>query len=206
MQAPTFAEFETFRKVSTWISDQASRLASAPPCELVEDKPIPSPLDIFQRFPDGATQRTLESASRAFRRFSSKVVAGCASRAQRNAAWRKVGVDLIVGENGRVLLHFVGLPGAESSPVRADPRERARATAACDGDWFASQVDPALWKSVADEIAEAGTLSLRELVRRHPGWAGTDILAAIEFSYNYLPEPLAKHGVTIRNNIYRIEF
>lgn len=127
MQAPTFAEFETFRKVSTWISDQAPRLASAPPCELVEDKPIPSPLDIFQRFPDGASQRTLENASRAFRRFSSKVVAGCASRAQRKAAWRKVGVDLILGENGRVLLHFVGLPGAESSPVRADPRERARA-------------------------------------------------------------------------------
>jgi len=41
MQAPTYAEFETFRKVSAWISANASALSR------VEDTTIQSPLDIF---------------------------------------------------------------------------------------------------------------------------------------------------------------
>ncbi len=213
MQPPTFAEFEAFRKVSTWINSQAMKFASAPAPELAKGEPIPSPkgrrlpalespLDIFQRFPDGASLRDLQGASRAFRRFAAQVVSDCACRAQRKAAWAKVGVDLVV-RDGRVILRLARPSVDVCSP---DPQARHAAELARDGAWFASQVSRSTWEEVAHEIAEAERLSLRDLVRHHPEWSGTDILAAIEFSPNYLPKPLADLGITISGNVYRIDF
>ena len=205
MQSPTYAEFQTFNKVAAWIFSNAPQLASAPPSRSVEDLTIHNPLDIFQRFPNGAKQRTLESTSRAFRRFAAQVLADCQSKPQRKAAWAKVGVEVFDKPGMGQMLRLAGaVPAPE--PRKEDPEARHRATLARDGDWFASQVDPAVWNLLADDIRQSGEISVRQIMGEHPEWADTDIQRAVEFSDDYLPRPLADLGVTVSGGKYRIEF
>lgn len=103
MQAPTYAELQTFKKVATWLADHATHLVSKPePKVTVEpgQKPGDNPFEIFDRFPNGANVRSLEAGSRAFRRLSEQVSRQCQSRAQRIAAWIKLGILAEPAGNG----------------------------------------------------------------------------------------------------------
>lgn len=99
MQAPTYAELQTFKKVASWLSAQAESLATIPE-PLPTNNPRPwempkagdNPFEVFDRFPEGAMHKTLIDASRAFRRLSYAVTKDCHSRAQRIGAWQKLGI------------------------------------------------------------------------------------------------------------------
>ena len=103
MQAPTYAELQTFKKVAAWLASRAEPLASEPePKAIVEagQKPGDNPFEIFDRFPNGAKVRDLEAGSRAFRRLSEQVTRQCQSREQRIAAWNKLGILAEPAGNG----------------------------------------------------------------------------------------------------------
>jgi hypothetical protein len=146
----------------------------------VEDTTIPSPLDIFQRFPNGASLRDLVSTSRAFRRFADQVLAGCHSQEQRVTAWAKVGVEVFKHGNGKQTLRPIVYPAIDQS-----------------------QVDPAIWKEIADEIAEAEAIGVNALMR---DYTGTPVRLAIEAHPDHLPKPLADLWVIVQNGVYRIGF
>lgn len=95
MQAPTYAELQTFKKVSAWLATQAEDLASKPkPKVMVEtgQKPGDNPFEVFDRFPNGGQPKTLMDGSRAFRRLAEQVSRRCQSRAQRIAVWIELGI------------------------------------------------------------------------------------------------------------------
>ena len=193
MQPPTYAELQTFKKVSIWLATQAEDLTSKPPSRSVEDLTIQNPLDIFQRFPDGASLRTLEGSSRVFRRFAAQVLAGCQSHGDRKAAWAKVGVEVIPGpRNTQTLKLWDG-----TSP------ERRLAELTRDGDWFASQVPPKVWKRLAKEIVEAEAITVNTVMSEN---YDTDLQRAIEFTPGNLPKPLADLGVIVEKKCYRLPF
>lgn len=205
MQAPTYAELQTFKKVAAWLATQAEPLASIPISRSVEDLTIQNPLDIFQRFPNGAKQKTLVDTSRAFRRLAAQVLESACSKVQRKAAWAKFGVEVFDQPGMGQMLRLAGaVPAPE--PRKEDPEARHRAGLARDGDWFASQVDPAVWNLLAKDIRQSGEISVRQIMGEHPEWVDTDIQRAVEFSDDYLPRPLADLGVTVSGGKYRIEF
>ena len=112
MQAPTYAELQTFKKVAAWLTYQAEALARKP-----DPRPIPlggwkrndNPLEIFDRFPNGAKLRTLEAGSRAFRRLMVELHAGTTTFEERIERWAEVGVlaTLVRSKNG-LFLRLIG--------------------------------------------------------------------------------------------------
>lgn len=106
MQPPSPAEFQTYRKVSTWLADNLAAAAIDASIQAVKiaraQRPGDNPLAVFDRFPDGAKLRELENRSRAFRRLSTEISRNNPTTQQRIEAWQDLGIlaTLVPTHNG----------------------------------------------------------------------------------------------------------
>jgi len=108
MQAPTPAELQTFRKVSTWLANNLSAAAINASIQAAKDTRAQvgdNPLAVFDQFPDGAKVRQLEARSRAFRRLSAEVNRNNPTIRQRIEAWQDLGIlaTMVPTRNGLYL-------------------------------------------------------------------------------------------------------
>jgi len=107
MLSPTPAEWQIYRRVSTWLADN---LAAAIIDAQIQAAKVTShigdnPLAIFDRFPNGAKMRTLVAGSRAFGRLSQEISRNNPTIPGRIAAWKELGIlaKLVPSKNGLYL-------------------------------------------------------------------------------------------------------